>query len=279
MRVPEEFTWRLAGRGAEFDHGLGRCVHGSLEEVARAPRVALVAHFDPAAQFARSTHALAGALSDEGYAVVVVSSSPRVPDPRGLPPSAVVVARPNLGYDFGSWATALRLLPTVRDGAEVVLTNDSMVGPFAPLGPVLARARDADVWAATSSLQISPHLQSYFLRFAPGVLAHPGLVNFFDGVRHLTNKVAVVHRYEIGLTRAVRRAGLRTAAGFPAAALGAGTANPTIVAWRELLEAGYPFFKWTLLRDPRVRVDTAVLRAAVRDIFGADLDDFLGDSQ
>ena len=40
------------------------------------------------------------------------------------------------------------------------------------------------------------------------------------------------------------------------------------------MEQGFPFFKRTLLRDPRVRVERSVLRAAVRDIFGAELDQF-----
>lgn len=275
MRIPEEFTWRLAGRGTAFDHGAGRCVHGSLVDAARAPRVALVAHHDPASRLSPSVRALVHGLDAESWVPVVVSTSPGVPDPRGLPPSAVVITRPNLGYDFGSWASALHMLPAVREGAEVILTNDSMIGPFAPLGPLLDRVGTAEVWAVTSSLQIAPHLQSYFLRFAPGALAHPELVRFFDGVRDLTNKVAIVRRYELGLTSAVRRAGLRSAAGFPASSLGVGTANPTTAAWRALMGAGYPFFKRTLLHDPRVLVDRAVLGDAVREVFGVDLDRFL----
>lgn len=274
MPVPQEYTWRLAGRGVVFDHAAGRVVHGSLEHVHAADRVALIAHFDPGARLSPSVRALVAALDDEGWVPVVVSASPRAPDAYDLPGSAAVILRPNLGYDFGSWATALRMLPEARAGAEVILANDSMAGPFSSLRPLLARSAGADVWAVTSSLQVAPHLQSYFLRFAPGVLARPELTAFFAGIRHLTNKVAIVRRYELGLTRAVRRAGLRSTAGFPAGSLDVGRSNPTIVAWRELMEQGFPFFKRTLLRDPRVRVERSVLRAAVRDIFGAELDQF-----
>lgn len=278
MRVPEEFTWRLAGRGVTFDGG-GECVAGDLAAADRSRRVAVVAHFDPASRFSPSVTTFAHALAEVGFLPVIVTTSPKTPDPRGLPPSAVVVARPNLGYDFGSWAAGLQLLPRARRGAEVILANDSMVGPFAPLEDLMGRAAasGADVWAATSSLQLAPHLQSYFLRFAPGVLDRPELVEFFAGVRHLTNKVAIVRRYELGLTRVIRRAGLRSAAGFPAASLGAGRANPTTAAWRELMEAGHPFFKRTLLHDPRVRVERSVLGEAVWEIFGADLERFLAD--
>lgn len=279
MRVPEEFTWRLAGRGTPFDASDAACVHGDPAAADRSPRVAVVAHFDPASRFGPSLTGVAHALVEVGFLPVVVTTSPEPPDPRGLPPSTVVVARPNRGYDFGSWTAGLRLLPTARCAAEVVLANDSMVGPFAPLDDLMGRAAasGADVWAATSSLQIAPHLQSYLLRFAPGVLDRPELVGFFDGIRHLDNKVAIVRRYELGLTRVIRRAGLRSAAGFPAGTLGAGRANPTTAAWRELMAAGYPFFKRTLLHDPRVRVERAVLAEAVRGIFGADLEQFLAD--
>jgi len=275
VRIPEEFTWRLAGRGTVFDHGVGRSVHGSLSDAARAPRVALIAHHDPTSRLSPSARALVRGLDAEGWVPVVVTTSPREPDPSGLPASTVIITRPNLGYDFGSWATALHLLPSVRDGAEVILTNDSLVGPFAPLGPLLCRAGAAEVWAVTSSLQLAPHLQSYFLRFAPGVLAHQDLVRFFDGIRHLTNKVAIVRRYELGLTETIQEAGITSAAGFPAGSLGVGRANPTTAAWRVLMEAGYPFFKRTLLHDPRVLVHRAELADAVANIFGVDLDRFL----
>lgn len=274
MRIPEEFTWRLAGRGSTFDSSDVACMVGDASAADRSPRVAVVAHFDPTSRFGPSLTAFVAALASAGFQPVVVTTSPERPDPQGLPPSTVVVARPNRGYDFGSWAAGLHLLPRARCAAEVILANDSMVGPFSSLRPLLARSAGADVWAVTSSLQVAPHLQSYFLRFAPGVLARPELTAFFAGIRHLTNKVAIVRRYELGLTRAVRRAGLRSTAGFPAGSLDVGRSNPTIVAWRELMEQGFPFFKRTLLRDPRVRVERSVLRAAVRDIFGAELDQF-----
>jgi len=279
VRIPEEFTWRLAGRGSTFDSSDVACMVGDASAADRSPRVAVVAHFDPTSRFGPSLTAFVAALASAGFQPVVVTTSPERPDPQGLPPSTVVVARPNRGYDFGSWAAGLHLLPRARCAAEVILANDSMVGPFAPLGDLVDRAAasGADVWAATSSLQVAPHLQSYLLRFAPGVLDRPEFVEFFGGIRHLDNKVAIVRRYELGLTRVIRRAGLRSAAGFPAGTLGAGRANPTTAAWRELMEAGYPFFKRTLLRDPRVRVERSVLAEAVREIFGADLGRFLAD--
>lgn len=273
----DEFTWRFAGPGVPLDPA-AHVVSGAPESLAAAPRIAVLAHFDAAGRLSASARRYVAALADAGWrSLVVTTSSGAVRWAGELPPSTVVVERPNTGYDFGSWSAALRLVPHLRTGATVILTNDSMIGPFAPLDAVLARAEEsaADVWAVTSSLQLAPHLQSYFLRFRPGVLGLPELVTFFDGVRHLTNKVAIVRRYELGLSAAVAAAGLTGVAGFPAASLGAGRHNPTIATWRELMAAGYPFFKRTLLTDPRARVEVDVLRDAVRGLFGADLDAYL----
>lgn len=277
MRIPEEFTWRLAGRGDPLDRTAARVLEGDLGAIRAAGRVAVLATYDPSGALLPSVRRYSVELRRHGWAVVVVTASPESRAARSITEATVVIGRPNEGYDFGSWATALTMMPFLRSGPEVILTNDSMIGPLGSLGGVLHRAGEspADVWAATSSLQVRPHLQSYFLRFRPGVLADPALVAFFDGVRHLTNKMAIVHRYEIGLSRALARAGISTAAGFPSATLGAGTANPTLVAWDALLRAGYPFVKRTLLTDPRVRVPVEVLDRVVQECFGASLGDFV----
>lgn len=275
----DEFTWWLE-RGRPLDLDAVTTVSGDLADLDGAPRVAVVAHHHPGGLVTFATRRLLEELTAAGCRCVLVSTCALAPAAlRAVPPSAVVLVRPNEGYDFGSWAVALNRLPRARQESEIVLTNDSMVGPFAPLAPLLARAAHSgtEVWAVTSSLQVTPHLQSYFLSFAPGVLGHPALRRFFSRVTHLDNKVAIVRRHELGLTRAVQGAGLTSAAGFPAGVLGAGRRNPTLVAWRALMERGYPFFKRTLLRDPRVRVPVEDLALAVREIHDIDLTPYLED--
>ena len=95
----------------------------------------------------------------------------------GRPSGVTVLRRPNLGYDFGSWATALDLLPAIRRAPHVLLVNDSLVGPFAPIDHLLDRFHrsHADVWAHDRHEQLGHHLQSYCLGFREGCLDQPEL--------------------------------------------------------------------------------------------------------
>lgn len=268
--IPDEWTWPLDWAGREFSRKVSVLADRS-EELASAESVAVMAHYDPSGGVSRSLASYVEELRAGGFAVVVVSTNLRE-DTLGPLGEAHVLVRENLGYDFGSWSAALGALPELGE-REVLLTNSSLIGPFGPLGPLLAHARGtgADVTAATSSLQLRPHLQSFFLRFAPGVLARPDLTAFFGGIRHHWNKVAIVRRYELGLTDLLRRSGLATAALFPAGELAVGTRNPTIAGWRELLAAGFPFVKQSLLTDPRAGVAAAEVARAVRELYGTEL--------
>ena len=113
-------------------------------------RVAVVAHWAAVPTVSRSVEVLVGELAAAGYDVIV-SSAAECSGPlqwRDLPPEVSVFRRPNLGYDFGSWAQILELLPRVRSAEVALLVNDSLVGPFRPLAPLLAQmeADSAPVW-------------------------------------------------------------------------------------------------------------------------------------
>ena len=82
------------------------------------------------------------ALVDAGYRVVVVTTA-ESPEPLdwGIdrPTGLTVICRPNVGYDFGSWATALHRYPVIADAQRVLLLNDSIVGPFTTIEPLLGK--------------------------------------------------------------------------------------------------------------------------------------------
>ena len=133
-------------------------------------RLAVMAHWDPASRVSRSVRSLVDALGQAGYWTVVVSTAPgsaHLDWVDGRPAGVTIVRRPNLGYDFGSWATALDLFPTIRTAPAVLLVNDSLAGPFAPIDHLLERFHrsHADVWAMTDTSQLGQHLQSYCLGF------------------------------------------------------------------------------------------------------------------
>jgi hypothetical protein len=99
----------------------------------------------------------------------------------------------------------------------VLLANDSVYGPLAPLDAMLARIdlEAADLWGATESWQTRYHLQSFFVIAGRKALTSDAWRQFWARVRPVKSKSWVVRRYEVGLTQRLLRAGLRCAAIWP----------------------------------------------------------------
>lgn len=248
--------------------------------IANYPRVAVLAHHSTSSVVSRSFRALVTSMRASGYGVLVVSSAEvrEHLDWRGLDLTGVTVVRkPNVGYDFGSWAVGLDLYPQLRRRDHVVLANDSLVGPFASLGPLLDAFDNtrADVWGLTETLQFSRHLQSYFLGFRGGVLQEPALDWFWRGVRHHDDKNQVIHRNEIGFGQLLAREGYAVDAAFPAGQVVAPGDNPTIAGWKALLDRGMPFVKREIVRRPDLVPDGACIPAELLARFGVDVGDWL----
>ena len=150
--------------------------------------------------------------------------------------------RANVGRDFGAWrdaaAVALQRFGTPQ---ELLLTNDSVLGPFLPLAPLV------DAWRAGEML---------------GHLA---------ALKDTRSKWQLVQRGEIGLTQRMLRAGVPCWALFgqerlaaladaptrariaprysSAQAFARVPFNPCHHLWRELVKGmGYPYLKTELIR-------------------------------
>ena len=270
------------GRPLVLDEVAGavRVEHGEESAVEETGRVALVAQFSADARISRSLLELVRQLAENGYRSVV-SSTCEAPGPLEwpgpLPDGTVVLRRPNVGYDFGSWAVALDRFPQVAGLERVILTNDSMVGPFAPIAPLLEHfeRNPADVWALTDSYQLGRHLQSFFVGFRDGVLAEAPLRSFFERVRVEPEKMEVVRRYELGLTQACQRGAYSMTAMYRSQDLGIQGENPTLTGWQRLLAAGFPFVKRTLVNDPSTAPGAVDAARVVRGRFGVELSEWL----
>lgn len=257
-------------------------------------RVALFSHFDRRGQVHEHVLHYVRALAASGLSVVFVTNAGKL-QPEALARlkevCAGILIRRNIGYDFGGWKEALERLGLPRADTEMVLlANDSVYGPLRDLGDIFAAIDfdQADIWGLTESWQTLYHLQSYFLAAGPRVLASPAWRTFWAEVRPIPFKHVLIRRYEIGLTRALIRAGFHCGAVWPYSRLVAdavaqplvkdgndkegdfdplvhmrltrarwlrGTVanavplNPTNDLWRELLRTGFPFLKRELLRD------------------------------
>lgn len=148
------------------------------------------------------------------------------------------------GYDFSAYRLALSHLAAHSPGADVLVMNDSVYGPFSDLREVF----DTAPWALTgftASNQRAPHIQSYafLLRdvrpstmvwLAPVLL--PGLA--FNQFRQ------VVDLQETRFARVASRS-------MSVGALWFGdvqdVSDPTLARPLELLDGGFPFLKRSLL--------------------------------
>jgi lipopolysaccharide biosynthesis protein len=242
-------------------------------------RVAIFAHWAPDIRIDRSVNELTLALARNGYDILVVSTVAGT-EPLDWPSAAAprtILRRPNLGYDFGSWATALDLYPEIAAAEHVLLLNTSLVGPFEPIDHLIHdfEATPADVWGMTDSTQFGHHLQSYCLGFRGRCLQEGALARFWHEIRVEPTRAAVIEQGELGLGRLLARERYVSAVAIPSWRVVGHGQNPTIVGWRALLDAGFPFVKRQLLTEPQSARDSATIPEELRRRFGVAIEDWL----
>lgn len=209
-----------------FPRGFLQSPHQVVEQITGrgrplGPEVVVFVHFDPEGALVESTRAFLLGLADAGLSIAFVTNS------GGLTAEAknfltahcaAILIRRNIGYDFGAWRDALDTLGLPRGETRAIyMMNDSMFGPFTDLRPLLSTIdfSKADLWGATESWQHRYHLQSFFLACGPRVIRSKAWKRFWRSVRPIPCKDWVIRHCEIGFTRALSRAEIRTAALFP----------------------------------------------------------------
>lgn len=255
-------------------------VTGDVERLRSLDRIAFVASYADKALVTRSLVTLVTELESNGYGVVLIRASPGMLTPEwpvGFIGEPVIVTKPNVGYDFGSWATGLALFSELAEKPFVLLANDSMAGPFSSLAPMLQNfeSSESDVWGATNTDEIMPHLQSYLLGFTAGILATKPLRDFWNEIRVMNDKDEIVKRYEIGLSRLLRSEGYTSQVWFDSSQVVSDGGNPTLIGWFRLLELGFPFVKRMLVANAEIFPDALDAPAAIRGMFGTELREWL----
>lgn len=227
---------------------------GDIQQLVGQKNIALIAQYSQSRQQSRSLSQYLRELKKGGFFPVVISTCSEGPleFPHGIPDEIIILQRPNVGYDFGSWATALGVLPGVREADTVLLTNDSLLGPFSSIQHLLEwiKKPGADICAMTSSFQFVRHLQSFFLAFRGGILADQPWRDFFDGIRQQGDKYDVVTKYELGVSRTAFANAYSTEEWVSSSELGVPYGNPTVDAWKKLIESDVPFLKRTIMTHP-----------------------------
>jgi hypothetical protein len=249
-------------------------------------RVALYLHYSPTGLISDMVVAQLAGYRALGFDIAFATNAETV-DEAGWRAAAPhcwrLIHRRNLGFDFGAWRdSAALLLDSARLPDELLLVNDSVVGPIHALGPLLDRARMLGPGATglTESRQGGVHLQSYFV-LVSGAEAVADTLDFLRLLRLSTAKWLMVQRGEFGLTRHLIQCGHRVAALFgyaqavdamlsspeerrylaafaprhfrgegPRVNLLRWPVNPTVHLWRGLLRCmDFPFVKVSVLHN------------------------------
>jgi lipopolysaccharide biosynthesis protein len=267
----------LASARYRVDHNVFRFLCETHLELPPQPApgcrtLVLFAHFDRhgivdpyVAYYLKALHGL-------GATIVFVSGSPTLM-PESVAPirslCAGIYTRRTLSLDFGSWHLAWRILRqrgwSLDQFDRFVIANDSVFGPLFPIEEMWCSFRDADMYGAIENTQMVPHLQSFFLAWDLNSRTRPFLNDFWNHFQYVVHKGTLIWRYEVGLSKRARKAGLsikpfvsaaaiRTTYGSSSAHLWtsrrSGRNNGTLYFWDGLIEDfQFPFLKVILLRS------------------------------
>jgi hypothetical protein len=178
--------------------------------------VALYVHYSATGRVSRMVINQLIMLADQGFSTVFLTSN-RISERDRLAVEEhcmLVVKRKNFGFDFGAWQSfAPELVQRGWATKELLLINDSVLGPICPMNPVFNTLRSGGdgLFGLTESMQISPHLQSYFL-LARGSNAINDVIRFLSRLYTSHSKWLTTHLGEVGLSRWMRSRGHRVAA-------------------------------------------------------------------
>jgi GT2 family glycosyltransferase len=246
----------------------------------RRKGICLFASYESSGQVAPYVINYLQALNDADFDIIFIQSSDTLTSESNYdgirPLCRTIINRTNAGYDFFSWKVGLSVCADLSDYEMLLFTNDSIIGPFSSLTPLVTRMRsDADaLWGLTDCYEAGAHhLQSYFLFCQRAVFTSSFFKRFWNSVTILTYKWQFVLEYEVGFSQAAQRAGVPLRAAFPyeqvrKLCLEQGSAfqfceqikdeplNPTLYAWDILIrEMQFPFIKSELLRDNRLDLE------------------------
>jgi hypothetical protein len=253
-------------------------------------RIALYVHYSASGVVSDMVLRQLEVYRDLGFRTVFITMSPDMPEEYWQAArcrSALAVHRRNFGLDFGAWKDVVnRALGQWPEPEELLLVNDSVLGPLRPLDPDLAdmRAAGDGLFGMLESWQKGAHLQSWFL-LARGRAAVDDLSGFLRTLKLSHSKWLIIRRSELRLSRYMRERGHRVAARYGYARLIEAAAsrenseylaswrpslanhflpstmhqdrveilkalslNPAHHLWRALLRLEFPFLKTELVR-------------------------------
>ena len=217
------------------------------------PSIAIVAQWSNNPEISQSLENYLKGIIREDYSVILISAceSPEsLSMPAELKGKITLLRKPNLGYDFGSWAVAFETFPQIFNAENLILTNDSLIGPLSDFSQLLEDLEKSpyDITGITDNAQLQYHIQSYLMHFNKNAIENLNIQNFLKSIVHLGLKNDVILKYELGLTRTAQLSGLYVGALFPWNIVVLPGKNPSLKGWNRLFELGFPFLKREAVR-------------------------------
>jgi rhamnosyltransferase len=169
-----------------------------------------MAAYDPDGELAEHVRFQIDAWQGQCRRLILVTTNQLTASARDwLAGRAELIERDNVGYDFYSYRTGLLAAGDLTTYDQVVICNDTYVGPLRGFAEIFARMHGAayDFWGVTRSRRIKPHVQSFFVVFGQNVVASDTFTTFWTSMEPISSRRKVIHRYEVGLSRTLKAAG------------------------------------------------------------------------
>lgn len=194
--------------------------------------------------------------AEQGFRIfTIVALGDGVPVPDELVRCSHALYRKGVqGYDFSAYALGLRALARRSPGCRALVLNDSVVGPLTDLRLPVSRAR-WDLTGFTANGKIENHIQSYAFIIRD---LTPRVVSALRTV--LLPAIAFGRREDVIACQETRLARVASKSMSVGAFWYLEGEDPTQARPFELIDAGFPFLKKSLLSDRSSWADKARAR-------------------
>ena len=180
----------------------------------------------------------------------------------------MIIHRPNIGYDFGSWLTAYQHIDK-SNCSQVILTNDSVYGPLYDLGPyldIVDQDEKKSVYGFFSSNEISFHLPPVFFVFSQEIIKDKIFDQYWRRFKFFGRKERIIRELEVGGSTFLQENGVELNSFFDVKDLkntesicseevkDLVSQNVTLLYWEPLItEKKFPFIKTEVLKQNRFK--------------------------
>ena len=177
-----------------------------------------------------------------------------------------IIVKKNVGYDFGAWKSGIDYLGQTLESYEtLILCNDSAFGPLQPLEPIFDKMQKYDVWTMSDNMEISYHLQSYFMVYSKKAFRSPTFQDFWTNFKIYHDKQTLIEHNEIGYSQDLIDSGLHYGA-YYSVVEHQNYVNVLQYYWDDLItKHHFPFVKKEVLTRNPLQLDTSKWEEVIKE--------------